>query len=144
MATINKKFEPNNNQEKFLEYILDPDSKFTKKQIADEIGITVHCIYKWYRDQNFVKWLNSFRDRIIENSLFDIYKTSSRKSKAGDYNFSRLLLEMSGDYTPRSESKNLNINKNDGLDKMTEEELVADFKKDLNIYEKSIKKKDDD
>ena len=141
MATINKKFEPNNNQEKFLEYILDPDSKFTKKQIADEIGITVHCIYKWYRDQNFVKWLNSFRDRIIENSLFDIYKTSSRKSKAGDYNFSRLLLEMSGDYTPRSESKNVNINKNDGLEALSEEDLIKGFKKDLDIYEANMKKK---
>ena len=139
-----KNFNPTRNMEKYMQLFFDVNQNLSKKDIAKTIGISIQAVYKWYRNPVFVDWLNSFRERIINSSLADIYKTSSRKSKAGDYNFSRLMLEMSGDYTPRSESKNLNINKNDGLEKMTEEELVEDFKKDLKVYEDNLKKKDDD
>ena len=135
-----KNFNPTRNMEKYMQLFFDVNQNLSKKDIAKTIGISIQAVYKWYRNPVFVDWLNSFRERIINSSLADIYKTSSRKSKAGDYNFSRLLLEMSGDYTPRSESKNVNINKNDGLETLSEEDLIKGFKKDLDIYEANIKK----
>ena len=140
MPKINNKFVPSRNMENFLKIFLDPNQALSKSAIAKEIGISVQSIYKWYRNPGFIKWLNTFLDQITENNLSNIFKAANRKANKGDFNFSRLVLEMSGKYTPRSESKNVNINKNDGLEALSEEDLIKGFKKDLDIYEANIKK----
>ena len=141
MPKINNKFTPTRNMEAYLKLFLDPNQTLSKSDIAKQIGISHNSVYKWYRNKNFIKWLNTFLDQILENSLADIYQAAKSKAKKGDFNYSRLVLEMSGKYTPRSESKNVNINKNDGLEALSEEDLIKTFKKELDIYEANMKKK---
>lgn len=136
----NKEFIPNNNQLSYLEFILDLDNKNSKKEIAKLIGITEFAIYKWYRDKRFVDWINTYRTRLIDKSLLEIYKTASRKARAGDFNYSRLLLEMSGNYTPRSEAKVTSIDKKDKLDNLSDREIEAEFSKELKKFRSTIKK----
>lgn len=136
----NKEFIPNNNQLSYLEFILDLDNKNSKKEIAKLIGITEFAIYKWYRDKRFVDWINTYRTRLIDKSLLEIYKTASRKARAGDFNYSRLLLEMSGNYTPRSEAKVTSIDKKDKLDNLSDKEIEAEFSKELKKFRSTIKK----
>ena len=141
MGKFDDKFIPSKNQKKYLELILDIDVKRSRKQMGEIIGISEQAIWKWYKKADFVEWINSHRNRIIENALAGIYQTAGRKAKSGDYNFSRMLLEMRGDYTPRSENKNVNINKSDELDSLTDEDLINKFSGELDKFKASSKKK---
>jgi hypothetical protein len=108
-------FEPSPNQAQFAEIILNYDKKTTLEKAAEEIGITRQAIWKWYQDKNFVNWLNSKKDDLLDKSLMDRYSVAIRKAKAGDFQFSKLLFEMQGEYIPQQklggiEDKPININ----------------------------------
>lgn len=93
-------FQPNANQLKFAELFLDFDQKRTLKNIADELEISRQAIWVWFKDVNFVNWLNSQRHEVLQKSLMVRYMTAIKKAIAGDYNFSRLLFEMEKEYIP--------------------------------------------
>jgi len=134
-------FEPDPKQIKFAEIYLDHNKKKTKEEMAEEIGVTRMTLWRWFQNEGFIEWINSKTDELLNKSLVARYKTAVRKAEAGDFQFSKLLLEMQGKYTPRSENKVTNIETKDGLEDLSEEDLIKGFKKDLEIYENNLKKK---
>jgi len=95
-----KEFKPKPKQIKFVSLYLDASKRLTQEEIAKEIGVTRKTIWNWFQNPDFVKWVNSQKDKLLETALIDIYKTAVRKAKSGHYLFAKLLLEMAGVYQP--------------------------------------------
>ena len=76
-------FEPNPEQIKFAEMYLDYNKKMTKEEMAEEIGVTRMTLWRWFKSNDFVNWLNSKKDELLNISLMAIYKTAIRKAIAG-------------------------------------------------------------
>jgi len=95
-----KEFIPTPLQVKFATVYLNVDKRMTREAMAKKIGVSRRTLYTWLEKKEFRSWLNTKKLELINDSLIDIYKTAVRKAKAGDYNFTRLILEMIGDYRP--------------------------------------------
>ena len=133
----NSTFKASPKQLQFAEIWLDYTKKQTFEDIAKVIGVERTTIWYWFQKPDFVNWINSKKDELLKNSLMPRYRTAIRKAEAGNFNFSKLLFEMTGDYTQKSETKI--IRTDDGLDNLTMEELIKEFERDINIYRNRIK-----
>ena len=133
----NSTFKASPKQLQFAEIWLDYEQKLTNEEIAKKIGVERTTIWYWFQKPDFVNWINSKKDELLKNSLMPRYRTAIRKAEAGNFNFSKLLFEMTGDYTQKSETKI--IRTDDGLDNLTMEELIKEFERDINIYRNRIK-----
>lgn len=125
-------FKPNPEQIKFVAIYLDYNQKKTKEELAEEIGVTRMTLWRWFQNDEFVEWINSKKDELLKNSLIARYRTALRKAEAGDFNFSKLLFEMQGEYVQRSETKVTKVY--DGYENMTNEEIIEEFKRDLDRF----------
>ena len=126
----NFNFEPNPKQIKFAELYLDFDKKLTKKDIAMEIGITDRTVVNWFKNPGFVDWINSKKDEILNKSLMARYRIAIRKASQGDFQFSKLLFEMTGEYVQKTESRVTNVYED--YEKMSDEEIIREFERELN------------
>jgi len=126
----NFNFEPNPKQIKFAELYLDFDKKLTKKDIAMEIGITDRTVVNWFKNPGFVNWINSKKDEILNKSLMARYRIAIRKAAQGDFQFSKLLFEMTGEYVQKTESRVTNVYED--FEKMSDEEIIREFERELN------------
>lgn len=134
MAKSSQKFtfEPSPIQIQFIEYYLDYDKKHTLEEIGKKIGVTRQSIWKWFQQEDFVNWINSKKNEMLNSSLSDRYKVAIRKAKAGDFQFSKLLFEMQGEYVQKSEHKNINIDTD--FEELSDQEMIEEFGRDLNRY----------
>ena len=123
-------FEPNPKQIRFAEIYLDFDSRKTQKEIADDIKVHPRTIHRWFDNRGFVDWINSKRDEILNKSLMARYKVAVRKAAQGDFQFSKLLFEMTGEYVQKTESKVTNVYED--YEKMSDEEIIREFERELN------------
>ena len=128
----NFNFEPNPKQIKFAELYLDFDKKLTKKDIAMEIGITDRTVVNWFKNPGFVNWINSKKDEILNKSLMARYRIAIRKAAQGDFQFSKLLFEMTGEYVQKTESRVTNVYED--FEKMSDEEIIMEFERELNGF----------
>jgi transcriptional regulator with XRE-family HTH domain len=96
-------FQPSPEQLGFAEIWLDYTKKKTLESIAEEIGIAYSTIWRWFQNNDFVDWINSKKNELLNKSLMARYRTSIRKAEAGDFQFSKMLFEMTGDYRQRTE-----------------------------------------
>jgi len=128
----NATFQPSPKQLQFAEIWLDYTKRQMLEDIAKEINVARSTIWRWFQNKDFVTWINSKKDELLKNSLMPRYKTAIRRAEAGDFNFSKLLFEMTGDYVQKSETKIAYIE--DGLDNLTMEELIKEFERDIKIY----------
>ncbi len=128
----NFNFEPNPKQIKFAELYLDFDKKLTKKDIAMEIGITDRTVVNWFKNPGFVNWINSKKDEILNKSLMARYRIAIRKATQGDFQFSKLLFEMTGEYVQKTESRVTNVYED--YEKMSDEEIIREFERELNGF----------
>jgi len=101
-------FQPLPEQIKFAEIWLDYNKKRTLEDIAKEIGIAYSTIWRWYQKIDFVNWLNSKKNEILNKSLMARYRTAIRKAEAGDFQFAKLLFEMQGEYIPQQKLGGMN------------------------------------
>ena len=93
-------FIPTPLQIKFAKVYLDIDTRRTREEMAEKIGVSRRTLYTWLEKKEFRTWLNTKKLELVNDSLIDIYKVAVRKAKAGNYHFARLLFEMVGDYRP--------------------------------------------
>jgi len=128
----NSTFAASPKQMQFAEIYLDYDQKLTNKEIAEKIGVERTTIWHWFQKDDFVTWINSQKDKMLSKSLSDRYKTAIRKAKAGDFQFSKLLFEMQGEYVQKTENKNINVETD--FEELTDQEMVEEFGRDLDRY----------
>jgi hypothetical protein len=99
----NATFQAIPEQLQFAEIYLDFTKKQTLEAIAEEIGVARSTIWRWFQDDDFVNWLNSKKSELLNKSLMARYRTAIRRAEAGDFQFSKMLFEMTNDYRQRTE-----------------------------------------
>lgn len=100
-----KKFKPNPKQLKFSQVFLNYSKPRSNKEIAKEIGVSTMTLYRWKQQPEFTEWLNSLAKDLLKKSLAKRYLTAIRLAENGNYNFSKLLMEIQGEYIPQSRQK---------------------------------------
>ena len=95
-------------------------------------------IWRWFQKEDFVNWINSKKDELLNSSLMDRYKTAIRKARAGDFNFSKLLFEIQGEYVQRIESKVTQVN--ESLENLTDEEIISRIENNIRRYKADQKR----
>ena len=133
-SSENVSFEPSTEQIKFLEIYLEFNKK-TNKEIAEEIGISDRTIYRWFNDDDFVSWVNSHKTKMLNKSFADRIRVAIKKAAAGDFQFSKLLFEMTGDYMAKSETKVTNVYQD--YENKSDEEIIKEFELELNSFRAS-------
>ncbi len=103
----NCEFQPSPKQIKFAEIYLDSSIKLTFIEIAKRIGVHNNTITNWFKNPEFVKWINNKKNEILNKSLIARYKVAIRKAESGDFSFSKLLFEIQGEYTPQQKIEGL-------------------------------------
>lgn len=93
-------FTPTQKQIKFSEVYLNYTKPRTNKEIAEKVGVNTSTIWRWYNDPHFVKWLNSLAKDLLAKSLAKRYMVAIRQAEGGNYNFSKLLLQIEGEFIP--------------------------------------------
>lgn len=125
-------FKPNKKQLEYATMILDLDLRLTKTDIAKKIGVNYTTVWRWEKDENFVNWINNLAEKTLKFSYKDRLLSAIRKAKNGNFPFSKLLFEMEGKYIQKTESTITNIY--DGYENMTDDEIIEEFKRDLERF----------
>lgn len=95
-----QEFKPTRKMLLFVNKLLDMDNNSSKTKIAEDLDIDRKTVYLWYKNSDFIKWLNKQAENLFAESKTDRLRVALRKAKAGDYSFSKLIFEMTGEYTP--------------------------------------------
>jgi len=95
-----KKFIPTQKQIKFSETYLNYMKPRTNKEIAEKVGIDTSTIWRWFNNPDFLDWLNNLAKKLLEKSLAKRYMVAIREAEGGNYNFSKLLLQIEGEFIP--------------------------------------------
>lgn len=95
-----EKFTPTQKQLKFSEVYLNYMKPRTNKEIAQKVGIDPSTIWRWFNNPDFLNWLNKLARDLLEKSLAKRYMVAIREAEGGNYNFSKLLLQIEGEFIP--------------------------------------------
>ncbi|MBA7619755.1 hypothetical protein ES703_27096 [subsurface metagenome] len=96
-----KKFTPTQKQIKFSEVYLQYTKPRTNKEIAEKVGVDTSTIWRWFNNPGFLNWLNDLAKELLSKSLSKRYMVAIKEAEGGNFQFSKLLLEIQGEYTPR-------------------------------------------
>ena len=97
---VKKEFTPKPSMIRFASLYLDVSKYRTREEISKEIKTCRKTTWNWFQNPDFVRWLNTQKDKLLETALIPIYMEAIRKAKHGHFNFAKLLLEMAGAYQP--------------------------------------------
>ncbi|MBA7602802.1 hypothetical protein ES703_09898 [subsurface metagenome] len=101
-----KKFIPTQSQIKFAEIYLNYKKPKTLKEISKKVGVDTSTIWRWFnKDSEFSNWINNLARELLSKNLAKLYMVALREAESGQFNFVRLLLEISGEYTPTSHQR---------------------------------------
>lgn len=114
MRTIARKFDYDENKLKplqreaaiaLVEYEFTPKAqRKTKQQIADELGITRQCLYKWdTRDKNFIAYKNSLAADFMDSHTAFVYKKLIDSIDRGSVRGIELFMKRLGDLADQQE-----------------------------------------
>jgi len=93
-------FIPTQKQIKFSETYLNYMKPQSNKEIAEKVGIDTSTIWRWFNNPDFLNWLNDLAKKLLEKSLSKRYMVAIREAEGGNYNFSKLLLQIEGEFIP--------------------------------------------
>ena len=98
----NVTFQPSAVQSKFAEIYFICHGEKPMKYIAEKSNISRMTIWRWFRDKNFVEWMNDQTKLFLSQTFPERINTAIKKAKEGDFNFSKLLFEMEGEYIKKT------------------------------------------
>ena len=96
----NSTFKPTIKMLAYANNMLDLNENLTKNEIAKKLKIDRTTIYGWYKNVDFINWLNGQAKELFMISKSDRIKAAVKKAKNGDFNFAKLIFEIEGEYTP--------------------------------------------
>lgn len=134
----NARFQPSPEQLEFAEIYLDYAKKLTLEDIAEKIGIAYSTIWRWFQKKDFVSWINAKKNDLLDKSLMNRYTVAIRKAEAGDFQFSKLLFEMQGEYTQKTETKVTQVN--ESLENLSDEEIINKIENNIRRYKSNQKR----
>lgn len=96
----NSTFKPTVKMLAYANNLLDLNENLTKNDVAKKLKIDRTTIYGWYKNVDFINWLNGQAKELFTISKSDRIKAAVKKAKNGDFNFAKLIFEMEGEFTP--------------------------------------------
>jgi len=72
------------------------------KYIAEKSNVSRMTIWRWFRDKDFLEWMNDQTKLFLSQTFSERINIAIRRAKAGDFNFSKLLFEMEGEYIKKT------------------------------------------
>lgn len=138
MKKNEKKFIPTQSQLKFAEIYLNYKKPKTLKEIAKLVGIDTSTIWRWFnKDSEFSNWINESARELLSKNLAKLYMVALREAEKGQFNFVRLLLEISGEYAPTSHQRfagsiGVNLGETEGVKKEIMDKLNLMAKRSKN------------
>lgn len=80
------------------------ENRKTKQQIAEEVGVTYQCLWKWdTQDSNFIAYKNSLSADFMDSHLSLVYSKLIDVIKQGNTKGIELFLKRHGDLDSKSE-----------------------------------------
>lgn len=83
-------------QLKTIELLMDIENPRTKKQVANEVGVSERTLYNWFKDPRFLEALNRYADEFIRRSKFLINRQLLKLASEGDIQAIRLYYDLIG------------------------------------------------
>ena len=96
----NSTFKPTPKMLSYVNKLLDLNENLSQTEIVKRLKIDRTTVWGWYKNVDFVNWLNEQSRELFAKSKSDRIKAAVKKAKNGDYNFAKLIFEMEGEYTP--------------------------------------------
>ena len=72
------------------------------KYIAEKSNVSRMTIWRWFRNKDFLEWMNDQTKLFLSQTFSERINIAIRRAKAGDFNFSKLLFEMEGEYIKKT------------------------------------------
>ena len=98
----NVTFQPSVAQSRFVEIYFICYGEKPMKYIAEKSNVSRMTIWRWFRDKDFLEWMNDQTKLFLSQTFPERINTAIKKAKEGDFNFSKLLFEMEGEYIKKT------------------------------------------
>jgi len=102
----------------------------SNKEIAEKVGVNTTTIWRWFNNPDFLEWLNKLAKELLQKSLAKRYMVAIREAEGGNYNFSKLLLQLEGEFIPLQKIESQKDIKFEDMTKRNEDlskELIDQF-----------------
>ena len=75
----------------------------SQKQLAAKLGIREETICRWKRDNDFMAAITARARELLGSNLPEIYAALNREGEKGSFQHIKLIMEMTGEYSPKQE-----------------------------------------
>lgn len=119
--TKSKKFEPNNNQLRYLEVFKNQTNEDNKSTLAERAGVTTKTIWEWEKNPDFIEWIAGEVDKSVKRytpaiKLKIFEKALSEKATVQER---ELALRVANEYIPTTRNENVDVT-DDKINKVLE------------------------
>lgn len=90
-------------QREVAEMLANPDVDGTKTAISENVGVSRTTLYKWLKDPEFIKYVDSLIDSYTDAELSTVWKALIRRCICGDTQAIKLYFELKGKYKQQIE-----------------------------------------
>lgn len=87
-----------NEQIQAAELLADPSYKGTRSAIIKQVGVSRTTFYDWFKNQNFVNYVNGLIDTYTDAELSSVWRALIKNCKNGDTRAIKLYFELKGKY----------------------------------------------
>ena len=90
-------------QREVAEMLANPDIKANKTEIIEQVGVPRTTLYRWLKDPDFIKYVDSLIDSYTDAELSTVWKALIRRCICGDTQAIKLYFELKGKYKQQIE-----------------------------------------
>lgn len=80
------------------EMLANPSYKGTKSKIIKEVGVSRSTFYNWFKNSDFLEYVNSLVDKYTDAELAEVWKALISECKGGNVQAIKLYFELKGKY----------------------------------------------
>lgn len=88
---------------KLAELLADPEDKRSKKAKIEEAGVTRKTAYAWFKDPEYISYIESLVDTYTDAHLADVWRSLTKQCIRGDVSAMKLFFELKGRYRQKVE-----------------------------------------
>lgn len=90
-------------QREVAEMLANPDVSANKTEIIKQVGVPRTTLYRWLKDPDFIKYVDSLIDSYTDAELSTVWKALIRRCICGDTQAIKLYFELKGKYKQQVE-----------------------------------------
>ncbi len=123
--TVSTKFDPSENQVKFLQAAINVGTYKNKSSVAEQAGVDRSTWYNWLKEDGFPEWFYSEFNRSIQFRVFELDMICFNQASR-DFKYMELLQKKYGGLSSKESGLNINVSANAKAEAKPEIELGTD------------------